>query len=93
MKYHYIDVVFVMRDCDDAGHAKAQLQYLLPRFPDETTMHIESWEIKDGVRSSDNPVFPGFTECSHCGTQYRNVPVSITAPFVCGECTRRFPKY
>ena len=50
--YHYITVVFVMRDCEGAEDAVRQLVRLLPHYPDESTIHIESWSV-DAVHGGD----------------------------------------
>lgn len=48
-KYHYINITVVMRDCESITDAKRQCTKLLPCHPDETTKHMESWEIVNVV--------------------------------------------
>ena len=55
-RYHDIVVRFLMRDCADAEDAVRQMIRLLPRYPDESTTHIEQWAV-ESVCGSD------FREC------------------------------
>lgn len=45
LKYHYVTVSIVMRDCDNVEDAKKKCERLLPYKPDENSKHMESWEI------------------------------------------------
>ena len=55
--YHSITVTFTMRDCKNATEALRQMISLLPHHPDETTKHMESWEVmrilRDGITIAD----------------------------------------
>jgi len=53
MKYHYITVQFVMRDCESVGDAVVKLETLLPYKPDENTAYMESWEVQKVVEAKD----------------------------------------
>jgi hypothetical protein len=53
MTYHYLTIQIVMRECESETDARRKCVQLLPCSPDETTKHMESWEITK-VRSSDN---------------------------------------
>lgn len=43
--YHYITLNIVMRDCESIDDAIERCESLLPQYPDENTVHMESWEI------------------------------------------------
>ena len=53
MTYHYVTVQIVMRNCESKMDAVAKLSELMPHYPDENTVYMESWEITN-IRSSDN---------------------------------------
>lgn len=43
--YHFLTISVVMRDCESLEDAKQKCGQLLPQYPDENTVHMESWEI------------------------------------------------
>jgi len=43
--YHYITLNIVMRDCESIDDAIERCESLLPQYPDENTVYMESWEI------------------------------------------------
>lgn len=45
MPYQYLEVHFVMRDCETKEQAIARLKDLLPQYPDDNTKYCESWVI------------------------------------------------
>ena len=55
--YHSITVVFTMHNCKNATEALRQMIDLMPHHPDETTKHMESWEVmrilRDGIAIAD----------------------------------------
>lgn len=53
MSYHYITLDIVMRDCKSKDDAIAKLTDLLPKHPDENTVHMESWDIVNVVKSDE----------------------------------------
>lgn len=53
MKYHYITVQFVMRDCESVEDAKRKCERLLPYNPDENSTYMESWEIQNTVEATN----------------------------------------
>lgn len=59
MRYHYLTIQVVMRNCDSAEHAVDQFNNLIVSYPDETTLHMESWEVVDVVV----PKISGFSDC------------------------------
>jgi len=58
-RYHHISVGFVMRDCKDNADAVKQLARLLPHSPDESTTHIESWEVEAVGMAGEEPITAG----------------------------------
>jgi len=44
--YHYVNLDIVMRDCENSEHALRELFKLLPRHPDESTRHMESYSVE-----------------------------------------------
>lgn len=53
MKYHYITISIVMRDCDSVSDAVVKCETLLPYKPDENTQYMESWEIVKVVEAKN----------------------------------------
>jgi hypothetical protein len=53
MSYHYISVDIVMRDCQSKEDAVAKLAELMPKYPDENTVYMESWDVIN-VREGNN---------------------------------------
>lgn len=47
--YHYVTVEFVMRGADSNEEAIQHLADLLPRYPDENTTYMESWQVVESV--------------------------------------------
>jgi hypothetical protein len=47
--YHYLTICVVMRDCKTLEDAKAKCGALMPQYPDENTVYMESWEIAEGT--------------------------------------------
>ena len=43
--YHFLTISVTMRDCKSLEDAKQKCQDLLPKYPDENTTYMESWEI------------------------------------------------
>lgn len=43
--YHYVTIHAIMRDCDSVEDAEKKCRALLPQYPDENTVYMESWEI------------------------------------------------
>ena len=52
MTYHHITLTICMRNCDNAQDALRQLIRLMVRYPDESTVHMESWSV-DAIHSAD----------------------------------------
>lgn len=51
-RYHTVMVEFVMRDCGSSANAVTELARFLPKNPDVSTTHMESWQV-DSIESYD----------------------------------------
>lgn len=56
--YHYITLQVVMRDCTSVNEAIEKCESLLPQYPDENTVYMESWEVVKVVESKPQPLAP-----------------------------------
>lgn len=56
--YHYITLNIVMRDCESIDDAIERCESLLPQYPDENTVHMESWEIVQVVENKPQVLAP-----------------------------------
>jgi len=55
--YHYVNIEFVVRDCDTIYEAVKQCESCLPQYPDETTKHIESWNTMRAYEGLPNRLY------------------------------------
>lgn len=55
--YHYINVEFVMRDCDSVDDAIKNCEAMLPQHPDENTTYIESWRLARVMEGLPNHLY------------------------------------
>ena len=53
MSYHYITLDIVMRNCSSKEDAVVKLAELLPKYPDENTVYMESWDVVSVVDSNE----------------------------------------
>ena len=56
--YHYITVQIVMRDCESIDDAIERCETLLPQYPDENTVYMESWEIVQVIENKPQVLAP-----------------------------------
>lgn len=56
--YHYITVNIVMRDCESIDDAIERCESLLPQYPDENTIYMESWEVVQVVENKPQVLAP-----------------------------------
>jgi|LakMenE01Jun11ns_1017448.scaffolds.fasta_scaffold9943305_6 hypothetical protein len=55
--YHYVNIEFVVRNCDNIDDAVKQCESLLPQYPDENTIHIESWNTVKAYEGLPNRLY------------------------------------
>ena len=61
--YHYVTINAVMRDCDSIDDAIQKCGILLPQYPDENTVHMESWAISEVYETSTGKTYIETGEC------------------------------
>ena len=52
-----------MRDCDSIDDAIQKCGILLPQYPDENTVHMESWAISEVYETSTGKTYIETGEC------------------------------
>ena len=61
--YHYVTINAVMRDCDSIDDAIQKCGILLPQYPDENTVYMESWVISEVYETSTGKTYIETGEC------------------------------
>ena len=61
--YHYVTINVVMRDCTSIEDAIKNCAILLPQYPDENTMRMESWAISEVYETSTGKTYVETEEC------------------------------
>ena len=52
-----------MRDCDSIEDAIKKCGILLPQYPDENTVHMESWAISEVYETATGKTYVETEEC------------------------------
>jgi hypothetical protein len=61
--YHYVTINAVMRDCNSIEDAIKKCGILLPQYPDENTVHMESWAISEIYETATGKTYIETQEC------------------------------
>jgi hypothetical protein len=61
--YHYVTINAVMRDCHSIEDAIKNCVILLPQYPDENTIHMESWAISEVYETATGKTYIETKEC------------------------------
>jgi hypothetical protein len=61
--YHYVTINAVMRDCHSIEDAIKKCGILLPQYPDENTVHMESWAVSEVYETATGKTYVETEEC------------------------------